>query len=104
MGERQQTKESTFYREDGYLIKGLVAAGAEYVVHDPFIKEHSGDLYEKAQGCDAVVLMTAHSEYKDIDFKRLKEAMGHTLLVDGRNLWSKERAADAGMELIRLGA
>ncbi len=87
-----------------YFIKGLIAENADYSVHDPFVKEYSGDLYEKAQSCDAAVLMTAHSEYKNIDFKRLKEAMGHTLLVDGRNLWSKERAADAGMELIRLGA
>jgi UDP-N-acetyl-D-mannosaminuronic acid dehydrogenase len=87
-----------------HFIKGLISAGAEYIVHDPFVKEHMGDLYEKALGCDAAVLMTAHSEYKDIDFKRLKEAMGHNLLVDGRNLWNKENAIDAGMDLIRLGA
>ena len=87
-----------------YFIKSLAAEGADYEIHDPFVKEYSGDLYEKAQGCDAAVLMTAHSEYKDIDFTRLKEAMGHKLLVDGRNLWSKERAMQAGMELIRLGA
>ncbi len=86
-----------------YFIKALEAESAQAVVHDPFVKEFEGDLYEKASGCDAAVLMTAHSEYRQIDFKRLRAALKNCLLVDGRNLWDKTAAAEAGFDLIRLG-
>ena len=87
----------------GYFIKALKAEGAQAVVHDPFVKDYAGDLYEKAQDCDAAVLITAHSEYKQIDFKRLKSALNSSILIDGRNLWNKTKAAEAGIDLIRLG-
>jgi len=86
-----------------YFIKALEAEGAEAVVHDPFVKEFAGDVYEKAQGCDAAVLMTAHSQYRLMDFEKLKAALKTPLVVDGRNLWDKMDAAKAGMDLIRLG-
>ena len=86
-----------------YLVQTLESEGVECVIHDPFVKEYAGDIYQKAQGCDAALLVTAHSEYRQIDFSRLKEALGHPLLVDGRNLWDKTRAAEAGFDLIRLG-
>jgi UDP-N-acetyl-D-mannosaminuronic acid dehydrogenase len=86
-----------------YFIKALEAEGAEAVVHDPFVKEYEGDVYEKAQGCDAAVLMTAHSQYRSMDFEKLKAALKTPLVVDGRNLWDKMDAAKAGMDLIRLG-
>jgi len=86
-----------------YFIKALEGVGAQAVVHDPFVKEYAGDVYEKAAGCDAAVLMTAHSEYRQIDFGRLKAALKNCLLVDGRNLWDKSAAAQAGFDLVRLG-
>ncbi len=86
-----------------YFIKALEGVGAQAVVHDPFVKEYTGDVYEKAAGCDAAVLMTAHSEYRQIDFGRLKAALKNCLLVDGRNLWDKAAAAQAGFDLVRLG-
>jgi len=86
-----------------YLVQTLESEGVECVIHDPFVKEYAGDIYQKAQGCDAALLVTAHSEYRQIDFSRLKEALGHPLLVDGRNLWDKTRAVEAGFDLVRLG-
>jgi len=86
-----------------HFIHALEVENAQAVVHDPFMKEYAGDLYAKAQGCDAAVLMTAHTEYKQIDFARLKAALTNPLLVDGRNMWDKQAAEAAGMDLIRLG-
>jgi UDP-N-acetyl-D-mannosaminuronate dehydrogenase len=56
-----------------------------------------------AKDCQAVVLMTAHSEYKTLYFAKLKAQMERPLLVDGRNLWDKTALKTAGFELIRLG-
>ncbi len=85
------------------LKKLLENAGANAVVHDPYIGSFKGDLYETAKGCDAAVLVTAHSDYKEIDFQKLKNNMSKPVLVDGRNLWNKEKAQKAGMTFIRLG-
>jgi nucleotide sugar dehydrogenase len=86
-----------------YFIKALKNEEADFVVHDPFVKEYMGDIYEMAEGCDAAVLMTAHSEYRQLDFEKLKSKMNNTLLVDGRNLWDKERLFEAGFDVVRLG-
>ncbi|MCJ7774236.1 MAG: UDP-glucose/GDP-mannose dehydrogenase family protein, partial [Desulfobacterales bacterium] len=61
------------------------------------------EVYKKAGNCDAAVLMTAHSEYKDIDLRRLKSAMKTSLVIDGRNLFDKKLASEVGIDLIRLG-
>lgn len=81
----------------------FVREGARVSVHDPYVKEFSGDLYQAASGCHTAVLVTAHSDYEDIDFEELKKKMKQPLLVDGRNLWNRNRAEEAGMEVIRLG-
>ena len=86
-----------------YFIKALENEEADFVVHDPFVKEYMGDVYEMAEGCDAAVLMTAHSEYRQLDFEKLKSKMNNTLVVDGRNLWEKERLFEAGFDVVRLG-
>ena len=78
-------------------------AGASIVVHDPYIKEFTGDAIEKARNCDAVVLMTAHSEYEEIDLLGLINAMKTPLIIDGRNLLDKKLAREMGIKLVRLG-
>jgi UDP-N-acetyl-D-mannosaminuronic acid dehydrogenase len=86
-----------------YLRKLLMEAGAEVVIHDPYVEEFTGDLYEKASGCSAAALVTAHSEYKSIDFPRLSRSMTSPVLVDGRNLWDKKPVLQADFVLVRLG-
>jgi len=85
------------------LRRLLTEAGAEVVIHDPFVEEFTGDLYEKAGGCSAAALVTAHSEYKSIDFPLLARSMASPILVDGRNLWDKKIVLQAGFVLVRLG-
>ena len=85
------------------LVKLIKKTGAKIVIHDPFIKEYSGNVIEKAKNCDAVVLMTAHSEYETIDLKQLKRAMHTPLIIDSRNILDRKQVTSAGLELIRLG-
>ncbi len=86
-----------------YFLQALQAEGAQAIVHDPFVKEFQGDVYAFAQNCDVAVLITAHGEYRQLDFARLKAALRSPLLLDGRNLWDKNEVARHGLELIRLG-
>jgi UDP-N-acetyl-D-mannosaminuronic acid dehydrogenase len=85
------------------LGKLLGDEGAQVVIHDPFVKEFGGDLYEKARGCGAAALVTAHAEYEFLDFARLADLMAKPILVDGRNVWDKQTARAAGIILVRLG-
>ena len=61
-----------------YFIKALEAEGGQAVVHDPYVADFAGDLYEKAKDCDAAVLITAHSQYKDPGFRQIKSGPENT--------------------------
>jgi UDP-N-acetyl-D-mannosaminuronic acid dehydrogenase len=67
------------------LVKELRELGAEVVIHDPYVREYQGDLYERARGCDALVVMVAHEDYQDADWSELSWLLRHPTLVDGRH-------------------
>lgn len=85
------------------LLQLLKEKDALVTVNDPYVEGYNRDIYAQAEGCEAAVLMTAHAEYRTIDFKQLKTQMKHPLLIDARNLWDKSALKTAGFELVRLG-
>ena len=85
------------------LVDALQEDGAECVIHDPFVREYNGNLVAMGTGCDAAVLMTAHEDYRQMDYNSLKQAMRNPLLVDGRNALDKDAAIASGFSLVRLG-
>jgi UDP-N-acetyl-D-mannosaminuronic acid dehydrogenase len=64
------------------LVKRLRELGAEVVVHDPYVPEYQGDLMERVRGCDAVVVMVRHEEYRVLPV----EVWETPVVVDGRNM------------------
>ncbi len=61
------------------LVKNLNLKGANVVIVDPYIEhvpsdygilEH--DIYKASEDADLMVLITAHEDFKSIDFKRIK--------------------------------
>jgi len=66
------------------LVAELRECGAEVVIHDPYVPGYQGDVYAMAEGCDAVVVMVKHSEYKTLDLAALKAVLRAPVLVDGR--------------------
>ncbi|QRF74997.1 UDP-N-acetyl-D-mannosamine dehydrogenase [Thermoplasmatales archaeon] len=73
---------------------------------DPFVKGDgiNKDLYESCNGASVVVVLTDHSEYKNIDLGRLKELMTENpLIIDGRGYIDRERAVKLGFEYHGLG-
>lgn len=86
------------------LVARLYELGAEPVIHDPWIAEYNGDVFEKVKGCDAAVVMVAHSEYKTMDLEKLKSVLRSPLLVDGRRVYNVDVAQSAGLVYHKLGA
>jgi UDP-N-acetyl-D-mannosaminuronic acid dehydrogenase len=85
------------------LVGCLRDRGADMVVPDPWVAEHAGDLWERAQGAHAVVLMVAHDEYRDLDLERLGRIVATRVLVDGRHVVEDEVAHRAGFVFRALG-
>jgi UDPglucose 6-dehydrogenase len=87
------------------LARGLVSAGATVVAHDPAVDPSAAlelgfavaeDPYAAAAGADALVLMTAWPEYKELDAQRLGATMRRRVVFDPAGFLDAVRLADAG--------
>jgi UDPglucose 6-dehydrogenase len=88
------------------LCQKLQKEGARLRVHDPKAMEKAAvvlkdvtffeDMNEVAEGCDALVIATEWDEFKKLDLERVRKALSHPILFDGRNLFDSA-------EMERLG-
>jgi len=85
------------------LVRRLRELGAEVVIHDPWVEEYHGEVMERVRGCDAAVLMVAHTAYRTMDLNLLKAALRTPLLVDGRRVFEASRAWAVGLEYWGIG-
>jgi len=101
------------------LIDDLIDAGARVVAHDPVAipaaRQHfnghveSGQVafaassYAAAEGADALVIATDWNEYRNPNFKRMRDALATPLVVDGRNLYDPRQMATLGFDYHSLG-
>ncbi len=81
----------------------LVDAGADVRVHDPHVLSYPGvplsrDLDGVLGDADAVVVFTAHDEYRRLDPEAMRRMSGreHPVFVDGRNLVDPDAFIRAG--------
>jgi len=78
------------------LVNHLRAAGAEVVVHDPWVEEYRGNLWERVRCCDAAVVMVAHRAYRELDLEKLGTVLARRVLVDGRGLFADRSLGSNG--------
>ena len=58
---------------------------------------------EAAEGADALVLLTEWPEFREVDFRSLRERMVLPLVVDGRNFLDREYLLSLGFEYYGMG-
>lgn len=96
------------------VIRLLAEEGAHVRAFDPLADhtagEHVGplaelypDAYSAAEGCHALIVATEHSQFRELDLKRLGRSMKSPILIDGRNLFDPDRASRAGFSYIGIG-
>ena len=97
------------------IVEALVAEGATVKLYDPIAADNFRSGYdhpqlrwcglaeEAAEGSDAVCLLTDWSQFKDIDLHRLSKSMRRPVLIDGRNVYSKEQIEGTGLEYHSVG-
>lgn len=95
------------------IISALQHEGARIRAYDPeaaanakaVLKKvtYCSDPYALAKGCDCLLLLTEWDEFKKVDFKRIKKAMKHAIIFDGRNLYHDQNLAELGFEYYGIG-
>src|SRR5438874_10506488 len=95
------------------LVEGLIARGASVRAFDPVAREQAekvfdrvefaSDAYAAAQDADALVIVTEWDEFRALDLDKLAEAMRGKTLVDLRNVYDRDDAAEAGLAYYGVG-
>ena len=85
----------------------LVKRGAQVVLHDSLVRDFefpfTKDLDKALDGADAVILLTKHNEYKNINLDELATKLATPILIDGRNMFREEDAIKAGLTYRGVG-
>lgn len=95
------------------IVQALQDEGANIRAYDPEGVEQAKmvlenvefctDTYAAAQGADALVIVTEWDEFRALDLDRLAATLAAPLLVDLRNIYSQEAAAQAGLRYMGVG-
>ena len=61
------------------------------------------NVYDLAEDCDALVLLTEWNEFKHLDLERIRDSMKKPVLLDGRNIYDPQIMQDLGFEYMGIG-
>ncbi len=67
------------------IIKRVKSLGADLKIYDPFLPEYSTATKDEVLACDAILLLTDHSEFLSYDFSRVP------VFIDGKNVLDKSK-------------
>lgn len=85
------------------LVERLRKLGAEVIIHDPWVSDYQGDIWERLQGADAAIVMVAHEAYRALDLFALRAALRTLVLIDGRRVFDAAQAQEAGFVFRGIG-
>ena len=95
------------------ISNALIAAGARVRGYDPVARETAAplmpdveicnDVYEMADGCDALVVVTEWNEFKQLDLEKLKGLLKSPVIYDGRNIYDPELMKAMGFSYRAIG-
>ena len=100
------------------LIEQLLEAGASVAAHDPVAAAGARALlgaraedgvtfadasYDALAGANALAVMTDWNEYRNPDFRRMRDALARPVVVDARNLYDPQRMAGLGFHYQSIG-
>lgn len=94
------------------FVEELRKKGARVCIIDPYLKDEylnrygevETDVYKAIEGADAIVLMTGHREFKEIDLWCVKEGMRTAILIDGRRMFDRDVVSGIGFVYRGVGA
>ena len=96
------------------LIDKLLKSGCSVRAYDPVAMDecrrrigntitYCSDVYETLKGADTLFVVTEWSEFKIMDFKRLKAEMKQAVIFDGRNIYNADEVVSNGIPYFPIG-
>ena len=95
------------------IARLLIDDGARVRAFDPIAMKEAAKLlpdvemvenpYILAEGCDLLMVNTEWNEFRQLDLKRINEAMNEAVLFDGRNIYDPEKMAEFGFRYRGVG-
>ncbi len=97
-----------------YLIEELLKRGAQVSAYDPEAMDNVSKLlgdkinyalnmYEAAEGADALLIATEWSVFRNPDFKKLAKKLKEKVIFDGRNLYDLNHMKELGFYYSSIG-
>lgn len=98
------------------IMDALLKEGATVCAYDPAATENATiemrdrkgvsfaeDQYGVLEGADALCVITEWKSFREPNFKRMKELMKSSLIIDGRNLYQAKDMKEVGFKYVCLG-
>jgi len=95
------------------IIKRLRAEGASLRVYDPVVRQDAhpvlsavdfgSNSYEALEGADCCILLTEWTEFRELDFVKVREIMNEPVIIDGRNLLKPQKVKRLGFKYYDMG-
>lgn len=97
------------------MVRMLLKEKCEIVAYDPAAMDKArlefepGTLhfaktaYEAASNADALLVLTDWEEFCELDFDRVRQELRHPIVIDGRNLYSREEMERYGFSYVSVG-
>jgi UDPglucose 6-dehydrogenase len=96
------------------LIEKLNEAGASVYAYDPVAMEESKrkigdavhyckDLYETLENADALLLVTEWTEFRILNWEKVKSLMKKAVVFDGRNIYNDQEMKNNGIDYFCIG-
>jgi len=96
----QENSDDTRNTPAKTLYEILEKKGAKPMLHDPYVRDFelpfTKDFNEVISNADAIVIVTKHKEYLNLDLSSIKNKMNTPVIIDGRNTYQKEECEKAG--------
>ncbi|MEM1186201.1 MAG: UDP-glucose/GDP-mannose dehydrogenase family protein [Planctomycetota bacterium] len=87
----------------GVKCKGFDPVAMENVAKEAPTIDLFEDMYEAANGADALVIATDWDEFKSPDFDKLASIMNGKVIFDGRNLYRRQQLGQLGFHYYSVG-
>jgi UDPglucose 6-dehydrogenase len=97
-----------------HIVQSLLKEGCQIVAFDPAAMSRAAevlgdsiayakDAYTAIQDADAMLVLTEWKEFAELDLARVKASLKYPIVLDGRNLYSPESMAKAGLNYFSVG-
>lgn len=105
VGDPRESPVETFIEE-------LKRREADIYIIDPYIEDSylqeygkvENNVYNAFKGADALVLMTAHKEFRELDLHKAKGLMRTPIIIDGRRVFDPDEVRGFGFTYKGVGA